>query len=514
MNKAPNPARFEASIEMIARSAIPKGRKMSLHDIADINKGEPEYQEVPHNIDAEQGLLGAILMDNQAMVSVADIITQHDFYDPLHGALFGLINRLIEANQLATPVTLKPHVQTWPAITDDLQVWQYLGRLIASAANRPSLRAYARQVADLAARRRIIGVAQDLLATAMTAPADTPASVIVEDAERGLFEIVSQRVDGREVHISDAVTQALESVAQAYERGGQLCGVPTGLVDLDGKMGGLQDSDLIILAGRPSMGKTALATTIAFNVAREVVTRDGEVSQGAHVHFFSQEMSARQLALRLISERAEIASDRMRRGDINEAEFRHMMQRARDVSLSSITVDETGGITLAALAAKARRTKRKSKTKLIIIDYLQLMSGAARAGDNRVQEITKITMGLKALAKELDVPILALSQLSRKVEERSDKRPQLSDLRESGSIEQDADVVMFVYRDEYYIEREKPDEFDAARYTEWQARMERTFGKAEVILGKQRHGSTGTVQLSFQAQFTRFANLGSERRNG
>lgn len=487
---------------------------MSMPDFPEMHKGWSDTTlALPHNIDAEQAVLGSMMMDNKLFEEIADIVDRDTFYDPLHGAIFNQITGMIEKGHLANPITLKAIVQTWPAIHDNLEVWQYLGSLVSCASSRYALRAYAQTIIDLASRRRVIELAQDLLSYATNAPADVEASTIIEEAERGLFEIAAKRTEGREIEIGGAVTQALDAMLAAHERGGSLHGVPTGLLDLDAKLGGFQNSDLIILGGRPSMGKTALATTIAFNVAKEKPNSDGELQPGGHVHLFSMEMSAQQLAMRLISERAEISSDSLRRGKLSEHEMRHAIERAKAVAAASMTVDETGGISMSALAAKARRTKRKKNTKLIVIDYLQLMSGAGKGNDNRVQEITKLTMGLKALAKELDVPIVALSQLSRKVEERADKRPQLSDLRESGSIEQDADVVMFVYRDEYYVEREKPDPDRMDAYSDWLTRMERSAGKAEVIIGKQRHGPVGTVMLSFLSKFTRFGNLAPEVRH-
>lgn len=487
---------------------------MSMPDFPETHKGLNDNAiALPHNIDAEQAVLGTMLMDNKLFEEIADLVDRDTFYDPLHGALFDQIVAKIEQGHLANPITLKSVVDTWPAIHLNLEVWQYLGTLVSCATSRYNIRSYAQTLIDLADRRRVIGLAQDLLSSAFNAPSDVSTSMIIEEAERGLFDIAAKRTEGREIEIDGAVTQALDAMLAAHERGGSLHGVPTGLADLDAKLGGFQNSDLIILGGRPAMGKTALATTIAFNIAKEKPDNDGVLQRGGHVHMFSMEMSAQQLAMRLISDQAEISSDLLRRGKINEAEMRHAIERAKAVANASMTVDETGGISMSALAAKARRTKRKKNTKLIVIDYLQLMSGAGKGNDNRVQEITKLTMGLKALAKELDVPIVALSQLSRKVEERADKRPQLSDLRESGSIEQDADVVMFVYRDEYYVEREKPDEFETAKYADWQTRMERSYGKAEVIVGKQRHGAIGTVMLSFQSRFTRFANLAPEKRH-
>lgn len=476
------------------------------------SKNDVDYDAaglMPHNIEAEQSLLGALLVQNRIAEDVGDILTADAFYDPLHGAIYREIIKLIENNRLADPVTMQSIVRTWPPISDGMEVWQYLGRLLTMAAIRTEVRNYARLIVDLADRRRVIGVAQEMLASALHDQADPPTPVLIETAERGLYDIAGRKSEGREAHLSDAVEQAVRSMTDAYERGGRIQGVQTGLIDIDRMMGGFVDSDLIILGGRPSMGKSSLALNIAYNVASDSVDSHGVVTPGGHVHFFSLEMSAAQLAGRLIADKSEIASDSLRRGSVNENELRTAIEGSRRVASANMTIDETGGISLASLMAKARRIKRKKDTKLLVIDYLQLMSGGGgKSSGNRVQEITEITTGLKALAKELDVPILALSQLSRQVEQRADKRPQLSDLRESGSIEQDADVVMFVYRDEYYVEREKPDMSDAIQYAEWNQRMDRARGKAEVIIGKQRHGPVGTVMLSFQSKFTRFGNLG------
>ena len=481
---------------------------MSIADDNDPRKGESTgYPEPPHSIELEQTVLGTVMLNNRAYETIAEQIGPDSFFDPIHARLWEMMSRMIGAGTLASAVTLAPMVKDWPSLGPDLTVAQYLGRLAGSAMPPNRIKDYTTSLIDLATRRQMIAVAQDLIDKAMDTGADEAADRIMEQAEQDLYAITQKRVEGREVTIAQATDQAIQAIAQAYERGGQIAGMQTGLIDLDTRLGGLQNSDLIILAGRPAMGKTALATTIAANIARERVGDDGTLVPGPHVHFFSQEMTAQQLATRLIAERAEISSDSLRRGRITEDQFRQVVAYGQEISRSSFTVDETGGISLAALAAKARRTKRRKNTGLIVIDYLQLMSGANKRGQNRTNEITDITTGLKALAKELNVPILALSQLSRQVEQRADKRPQLSDLRESGSIEQDADVVMFVYREEYYVEREKPGEENPDKYLEWQTKMDRCAGKAEVIIGKQRHGPIGIVDLAFQAAFTRFGNL-------
>lgn len=471
-------------------------------------EGDTSPRSLPHNIEAEQALLGAILLNNGLLEKVADTLSPESFYDAMHGAIYAETSRMIAAGRTANAITMRTTFETWEPISDAMTVPQYLGRLMANATSF-DVKPYAQLIADLAMRRQVVVLAEEMMATAMDAPSDARGTDIIEEAERGLFEIVSRRADGREVAIDDAVDKALSSFADAYARGGELVGVATGLVDLDRMMGGLCPSDLIILAGRPSMGKTALATKIAYNVARQSKKdKDGNLHP-IHVHFFSMEMSSDQLASRVIADESSMSSMALRRGNVSEEQFREVSNHAQSVKRASLTIDETGGITLASLAAKARRMKRRKGTGLIVIDYLQLMGAAAgKRGQNRVQEITEITMGLKALAKELDVPIIALSQLSRQVETRADKRPQLSDLRESGSIEQDADVVMFVFREEYYVERERPDESDNVKYSEWQGRMTRSIGKAEVILGKQRHGPVGTVMLSFESTYTRFGNLG------
>lgn len=450
--------------------------------------------EVPAHEQTEAALLGALLSNNRLLDGVADIVGPDDFGIDLHADIFRAIQKLVADGRRADPVTLQP-VFGDRLIRHGLSVNQYVGRLYAGVI---SLRAddvmdYARAVAEFSARRRLLDLAHMILATESDVPVDDLRTAV----EARLTEIV--RPDAHEhleVGFDEALTRAVEMMADAYQRDGHLAGIATGLVDLDGKMGGLQKSDLIVLAGRPSMGKTALATNIAYNVARA----------GVHVHFFSQEMSAEQLALRVLAERSEIPSHRLRRGAIDEDQFRKAMDVVHAIKDTRMTIDETGGLSVTRLASKARRVARTKGTGLIVVDYLQLMSGApGKRGQNRTQEITEITTGLKALAKELAVPIIALSQLSREVEKRTDKRPQLSDLRESGSIEQDADVVMFVFREEYYVEREKPDE-NTSEFLDWQTRMTRCAGKAEVILGKQRHGPLGTVVMNFNGEFTRFAD--------
>ncbi|KAB2942754.1 replicative DNA helicase [Hyphomicrobium sp.] len=470
------------------------------------------FRQAPHNLEAEQALLGAILVNNEAMDRVSAFLDPHHFYDPLHQQIYETAGKLIHAGKQATPITLRTFFETAEPISPTLTVPQYLGTLAANATTIINAEDYGRTVYDLATRRALIIIGEDMVNNAYDSPVDLPPQKQIEESETRLYDLAEQRKYGSGfVNFGTALTHAIEMANAAFAREGHLSGLASGLIDLDSKMGGLQPSDLIILAGRPSMGKTALATNIAYNIAKAYKSEtqpDGseKTVDGAVVGFFSLEMSAEQLATRILSEQAEIASEKIRRGMITESEFRKLVDVSQEMGRIPLYIDQTGGLTIAQLAARARKLKRQKNLGLLVIDYLQLLSGSSKRGDNRVQEITEITTGLKALAKELAVPILALSQLSRQVEQRDDKRPQLSDLRESGSIEQDADVVMFVFREEYYVERLKPSE-GTAEFVEWQQKMMSVSGRAEVIIGKQRHGPVGMVPLSFESQFTRFGNL-------
>jgi replicative DNA helicase len=478
---------------------------------------EPLYRAPPHNIEAEQALLGAVLVNNEAFYRVSDFLESTHFHEPLHQKIFELAGSLIRAGKVATPVTMKTFL---PADLDvaGLTGSQYLARLAAEATTVINAADYGRTIYDLAIRRSLIGIGEDMVNVAYDAPVDFAPQEQIEDAERKLFELAETgRYDGGFQRFAAALTTAVDMAAKAYQRDGKLSGLATGLADLDRMMGGLQHSDLVILAGRPGMGKTALATNLAYNIARAwqgEVQPDGRVAtvNGGIVGFFSLEMSAEQLATRIISEQTEIPSYRIRRGEIDPNDFDRIVAVTREMEDMRLYIDETGGLSIAQLAARARRLKRQRGLDLLVIDYLQLLQGSSnRAAQGRVQEITEITTNLKALAKELAVPILALSQLSRQVESRDDKRPQLSDLRESGSIEQDADVVMFVFREEYYLKNKEP-RAGTEEYFKWQTEMEAVHGKAEVIIGKQRHGPTGTVALQFDANVTRFSNLAQEER--
>ncbi len=470
------------------------------------------FRQPPHNIDAEQALLGAILINNDAMDRVQGFLEAVHFYEPIHQKIFEVAHKIISAGKQATPITLRTFFESDEPIEADLTIPQYLVRLAANAATILNAADYGRTIYDLAARRALITIGSDMVTVAYDSPVDASPESQIQEAESRLYELAESGKYGQGfVNFSNALTAAIDMASAAYQRDGHLSGISSGLIDLDARMGGLQKSDLIVLAGRPSMGKTSLATNIAYNVAkayRPETTDDGTIkaANGGVVGFFSLEMAAEQLATRILAEQAEISSAKIRRGMITEDEFRRLVAASQEMSQAPLYIDQTGGISIAQLAARARKLKRQHGLDLLVVDYIQLLTGSKRSGEGRVQEVTEITTGLKALAKELEVPIIALSQLSRQVEQREDKRPQLSDLRESGSIEQDADVVMFVYREEYYIERTKPSE-GTPEFADWQVKMEAAMGRAEVIIGKQRHGPVGTVNLSFEAEFTRFGNL-------
>ncbi|MBR0844222.1 MULTISPECIES: replicative DNA helicase [Bradyrhizobium] len=474
--------------------------------------GTPAYRSAPHNIEAEQSLLGAILVNNDAFYRVSDFLEPKHYFEPLHQTIYETAGSLIRMGKIATPVTLKTFL---PADTDvgGMTIGQYLARLAAEATTIINAQDYGRTIYDLALRRDLIGIGEDMVNVAYDAPVDFAPRAQIEDAERRLYELAeSGRYDGGFQKFSQALAVAVDLAAKAFQRDGKLSGISTGMRDLDTKMGGLQHSDLIIVAGRPGMGKTSLATNIAYNVARAYVPElqaDGttKAANGGVIGFFSCEMSADQLATRIVAERTGVPSSHIRRGGISEADFEKIREVSIELQSLPFYVDATGGLSIAQLMARARRLKRQKGLDLLVIDYIQLLSGSGkRASDSRVQEITEITTSLKALAKELNVPVIALSQLSRQVESRDDKRPQLSDLRESGSIEQDADVVLFVYREEYYLAMKEPRP-GTPEHEKWQLDMSLAHGKAEVIIGKQRHGPTGTVDLAFEASVTRFGDL-------
>jgi len=473
---------------------------------------ELHHREAPNNVEAEQALLGAILVNNDAYYRVSDFLKPIHFNEPLHRKIYELAGDTIRMGKIATTITLKTHLPADGKV-GDLTIPQYLARLAAEAVTIINAEDYGRAIYDLALRRSLITIGEDMVNIAYDAPLDMPPQNQIEDAERRLFELAETgRYDGGFQSFNDAVAQAIDMAGQAFERDGSLSGISTGIHSLDGRMGGLQRSDLIVLAGRPGMGKTSLATNIAYNIAASYepeIQADGsfKARNGGVVGFYSLEMSSEQLATRIISEQTEVSSSKIRRGDISEADFEKLVACSQMMQKVPLYIDQTGGISIAQLSARARRLKRQRGLDCLVVDYIQLMTGSGKSSDNRVQEITQITTGLKALGKELNVPIIALSQLSRQVESREDKRPQLSDLRESGSIEQDADVVLFVFREEYYVKNLEPrDEFDP-KYEEWKMKFESVKGTADVIIAKQRHGPTGTVKLAFQSEYTRFTDL-------
>ena len=485
-----------------------------MNEISSLKTPEPgleTYIELPHSIEAEQQLLGAILTNNNLFERVAPILGPEHFYDPVHARIFETASARIAKNNLASPVTLKAFLEDDAGLAE-LGGPAYLVRLAGAAISSFAVRDYAEMIYDLAIRRELIMVGNDIAAKAARADVDSEPKEQIIEAEQKLYALAEQgKTEQGFQSFLTAVTNAVLVANAAYQREGGLAGVSTGLVDMDKKLGGLHRSDLLILAGRPSMGKTSLATNVAFNIARTYkkgITASGEAGaiDGGGVGFFSLEMSAEQLATRILSEVAQIPSNQIRRGDFTESEFRRIVGAAKELEAAPLFIDDTPALPISQLAARARRLKRTHGLDALFIDYLQLVRGTGRS-ENRVNEISEITMGLKAIAKELDIPVIALSQLSRQVENREDKRPQLSDLRESGSIEQDADVVMFVFREEYYKEREKPGDHELDKMGIWQEEMERLHGKAEVVIGKQRHGPIGTVELSFEGKFTRFGNL-------
>ena len=471
---------------------------------------------LPHHIEAEQQLLGAILTNNDVYDRVASIINAGHFYEPVHARIWEIAASRISKNALASPVTLKAFMEDDEGLKE-LGGPAYLARLAGAAISSFAARDYAQMIYDLAIRRELIQLGQDISSKAQKVDISSEPKEQIVEAEQALYKLgEAGQTDSGFQSFLKAVTDAVQVANAAYQREGGLAGISTGLSDLDTKLGGLHPSDLLILAGRPSMGKTSLATNIAFNVAKAYKkgTRpdgsDGAIDGGV-VGFFSLEMSAEQLAGRILAEASEISSHKIRQGDMDEGEFRRFVDAAKDLESCPLFIDDTPALPISQLAARARRLKRTHGLDLLIIDYLQLCRGTA---ENRVNEIAEISMGMKAIAKELNIPVIALSQLSRQVESRDDKRPQLSDLRESGSIEQDADVVMFVFREEYYKEREKPGDHELDRMAAWQDEMSNLHGKAEVIIGKQRHGPIGTVDLSFEAQFTRFGNLVQKWQQG
>jgi len=474
---------------------------------------EPAATSVlPQNVEAEAALLGALMIDNRLIEDIQLKLKPYHFFEPLHGRIYEAILKMTDANRVANPVTLRPLFESDENIKEVGGV-AYLAQLTGSGAAVIGARDFAEQIYDLALLRALIGVGRDLVEGALDTSEDVAPLAQIERAESALYSVAEEGgVEGRAMSFSDATKEALEVAERALNSGGHLSGFTTGLESLNAKIGGLHKSDLMIIAGRPGMGKSALGTNIAFAAAQRFIrdVEDGiepEKSAGAPVALFSLEMSSDQLATRILAEESGISSENLRMGKISQQEFRQLARAAAELQNLPLYIDDTPGLTIAALRTRARRLKRQKGIGILVVDYLQLLQGSGRgsSGDNRVQEISEISRGLKQLAKELNVPVIALSQLSRAVEQREDKRPQLSDLRESGSIEQDADMVLFIYREDYYLGAKQPAD-DHPDFAAWQEEMARAYGRAEVIVAKQRHGATGKIRLKFDSRITKFSD--------
>ena len=463
------------------------------------NLVQSEINELPNNIEAEQSVIGSILISNEIFDEINMIVNSKNFYDPMHQKIFGAIEKLIYSGMLANPITLKNYFEKEK---DEINVPDYLIKITKFSTSSRQTIEYSKLIYDLFVKRELIKISENIIDTAKLNDLDHDGQSIIENFEKSLFDLAEKgSFSSSLIKFDEAMKMTIEMASNAYKNDEGIVGVPTGLSDLDDRLGGMHKSDLLIIAGRPSMGKTALATNIAFNAAKKI-QEDGRKST---IAFFSLEMSSEQLSTRILAEQSRIKSNDIRRGRISEEQFDKFIETSKNVSELPLYIDETPAISIAALSNRARRIKRLHGLDLVVIDYIQLMR-ASNFKDGRVQEISEITQGLKALAKELAVPVLALSQLSRAVEQRDDKKPQLSDLRESGSIEQDADVVMFVYREAYYLEKKEPRPA-TVDHAEWQAKMNEVSNLAEILISKQRHGPTGNVMLEFEAMFTKFKDI-------
>ncbi len=456
-----------------------------------------QFKELPNNIEAEQAVIGSILVSNEIFDEINTIISSVNFYDPMHQKIFEAVESLIYKGMLANPITLKNYFEDEK---DDLNIPEYLVKITKFSTSIRQAIEYSKIIYDMFVRRELIKISEQTIDNAKLSDLETNGQTIIENSEKLLFDLAEKgSFSSSLIKFDEAMKQTIEMASAAYKNEEGIVGVPTGLRDLDDRLGGLHQSDLIIIAGRPSMGKTSLATNIAFNAAQKLQT-SGKKST---VAFFSLEMSSEQLSTRILAEQARIRSNDIRRGRISDEQFDKFLETSKNISELPLYIDETPALSIAAMSNRARRIKRLFGLDMIVVDYIQLMRGTSFNKDGRVQEISQITQGLKAIAKELSVPVVALSQLSRQVEQRDDHKPQLSDLRESGSIEQDADVVMFVYREGYYLQRKEPREA-TVEHAEWQAKMNEVAHLAEIIIGKQRHGPIGKVTLEFEEQFTKF----------
>ena len=477
-------------------------------EIKKIKEEEKNLRILPMNLEAEQALLASLLTDNKTYEKISDFLRPNHFYDDINSKIFEGISKLIEKNLLADPITLKNYFiqkNELELIGGD----KYLIELAKNSTVLSNVNEYGKQIYDLFQRREVIKISDNIINEAHSFDLETNASEIIEKAESELFNLSSTGEAGKDFQdFSTTLSQAIESADAAYKREGHLSGIPTGFTDLDQLLGGLHKTDLIILAGRPSMGKTALATNMAFNMANINSFEDKDKKNV--IGFFSLEMSSEQLATRILAEDTSISSEKIRRGEMNSNDFQKILKSSQKLGEISLFIDDSPVLSIAALRTRARRLKRKHNLDIVVIDYLQLLRPTIERFDNRVLEIAEMTRNLKALAKELNIPVLCLSQLSRQVEQRDDKRPQLSDLRESGAIEQDADVVMFVYREEYYLERKEPPP-GSEDYQKWQERMAKIHNVSEVIVAKQRHGPIGKVNLHFEGAITKFSNLARKK---
>ena len=456
-----------------------------------------KFKELPNNIEAEQSVIGSILVTNETFDEINTIISSSNFHDPMHQKIFAAIENLIYKGMLANPITLKSFFEDEK---DELNIPEYLVKITKFSTSTRQAIEYSKIIYDMFVRRELIKISEQTIDSAKISDLNTNGQTIIENSERLLFDLAEKgSFNSSLMKFDEAMKQTIEMASAAYKNEEGIVGVPTGLRDLDDRLGGLHQSDLIIIAGRPSMGKTALATNIAFNAAQKLQ----DTGKKSSIAFFSLEMSSEQLSTRILAEQSRIKSNDIRRGRISDEQFDKFIETSKNISELPLYIDETPAISIAAMSNRARRIKRIYGLDMIVVDYIQLMKGTFNNKDGRVQEISEITQGLKAIAKELSVPVVALSQLSRAVEQRDDKKPQLSDLRESGSIEQDADVVMFVYREAYYLERKEPRPA-TVEHAEWQAKMNEISNLAEIIIGKQRHGPTGNVMLEFEAMFTKF----------
>ncbi len=466
----------------------------------------PHYRVLPHNQEAEQGLLGALLVDNRAYERIGDLLRPEHFFLPVHQRIFTALSQFVDRGQTASPVTLKSYFEKDEDLSD-LGGAGYLADLAGSIISVINTRDYAETIYELFMRRELINVGEDMVNDAHEHTLDSNATDTIEEAESRLFALAeSGETKGGFKSLRDSVLVSIEVAEKAFKTKGHVTGATTGLRDMDKQLGGFHPSDLLILAGRPSMGKTALATNIAYNTARTYAETGGK--EGARVGFFSLEMSSDQLATRILADCANISGHAIKQGDIKQEDFQSFVKASQKLSQVPLYIDDTPSLTIGAVRTRARRLKRQHGLDMLIVDYLQLLrgTGSRQSEANRVQEVSEITRGLKAIAKELHIPVLALSQLSRAVEQRPDKRPMLSDLRESGSIEQDADVVMFVYREEYYLHRAEP-EIGSQDHMQWQERCERALNIGECIVAKARHGPIGTVRMHFDGHVTRFSDL-------